>query len=267
MDKLFTCNTGKIHYRDQGKGPVIMLIHGYLETSEIWGSFAKRLLENFRIITVDLPGHGKSENAEEVLTMDYMAAILAKLLEFLNIRKVFLTGHSLGGYVTLAFADLHFDLLSGYCLLHSHPFADDSGKIEKRKIEAGIVEKGRKDWFIPGNIAKLYATANLKKFSESIKRSIEIALKVPDGTIIAVLKGMMIRPSRVSVMESGKVPYLWILGAMDNLINCGEIQSGVHVPKNAEVIILEKSGHMGFIEEEDLVLSVLESFVSKLKKS
>jgi len=264
MDKFFTCNTGKIHYKDQGKGQVIMLIHGYLETSEIWSSFAKRLSENFRIITVDLPGHGKSENTDEVLTMDCMASILAKLLEDLKIRKLFLTGHSLGGYVTLAFADLHTDLLSGYCLFHSHPFADDSGKIEKRRMEAGVVEKGKKEWFIPGNIAKLYATANLQKFSESLKRSTEIALKMPDETIVAVLKGMITRPSRVSVMESGKVPYLWILGEMDNLINCGEIQSMVRVPKNAEVIILKNSGHMGFIEEEDLSLSVLESFVSKL---
>ncbi len=265
MGKFFTCNTGKIHYKDQGKGPVIMLIHGYLETSEIWSSFAKRLSENFRVITVDLPGHGKSENADEVLTMDFMASILAKLLENLNIRKVFLTGHSLGGYVTLAFAELYTDLLSGYCLFHSHPFADDSGKIEKRKVEAGVVEKGKKDWFIPGNITKLYATTNLQKFSESLKRSIEIALKIPDETIIAVLKGMITRPSRVSAMESGKVPYLWILGTMDNLINCGEIQSRIRVPKNAEVIILKNSGHMGFIEEEDRSVTVITEFVKKLK--
>lgn len=265
MGKLFTYNSGQIHFTDQGKGVIIMLIHGYLETSEIWSNFAKRLSENFRIITVDLPGHGKSENADKVLTMDHMASILAKLLEYLNIKKVFLTGHSLGGYVTLAFADIYPDMLSGYCLLHSHPFADDSGKIEKRKTEAGVVEKGKKDWFIPGSITKLYATSNLHKFSEPVKRSIEIALKVPDETIVAVLKGMIARPSRVSTMESGKVPYLWILGAMDNLINCEEIQSRVRIPKNAEVIVLKNTGHMGFIEEEDLSVKIITEFFKKLK--
>ncbi len=264
MDSYFQHDSGKIHYTDLGKGSVIMLIHGYLETSEIWSSFAKRLSEKFRVIIVDLPGHGRSDNAEEVLAMDLMASVLAELLENLNISKVFLTGHSLGGYVTLAFADLFPGMLSGYCLFHSHPFADDSGKIEKRLIEAGVVEKGKKDWFIPGSVTKLYSPANLQKFSESLQRSIDIALKVPDKTIVAVLKGMIARPSRASVMESGKVPCLWILGAADNLINCREIQSKVSLPENAEVAILENSGHMGFIEEEDLALKIITEFVMKI---
>jgi pimeloyl-ACP methyl ester carboxylesterase len=197
--------------------------------------------------------------------MDLMASILAKLLENLNIKKIFLTGHSLGGYVTLSFADLYPDMLSGYCLFHSHPFADDSEKIEKRILEAGVVEKGKKDWFIPGSVTKLYATANLQKFNKALQHSKEIALKVQDETIIAVLKGMIDRPSRLSVMESGKVPYLWILGAMDNLINCEAIQSKVSLPKNAEVIILKNSGHMGFIEEEDRSVKIISDYVKKIE--
>ena len=128
-----------------------------------------------------------------------------------------------------------------------------------------LSKKGKRSGLSPGSIAKLYATANLQKFGEALKRSIEIALKVPDKTIIAVLKGMIARPSRVSVMESGKVPYLWILGAMDNLINCEAIQSRVHVPENAEVIILKNSGHMGFIEEEERAVKVITEFVNKIR--
>ena len=74
-----------------------------------------------------------------------------------------------------------------------------------------------------------------------------------DEGIIAVLNGMMARPSRLSVMEEGKVPCLWILGAMDNYIPCDTIQKRVKLPSNARVVVLEKSGHMGFIEEEDVI--------------
>jgi pimeloyl-ACP methyl ester carboxylesterase len=116
-------------------------------------------------------------------------------------------------------------------------------------------------------VTKLYSPANLQKFSESLQRSIDIALKVPDKTIVAVLKGMIARPSRASVMESGKVPCLWILGAADNLINCREIQSKVSLPENAKVAILENSGHMGFIEEEDLALKIITEFVMKIASS
>jgi len=98
-------------------------------------------------------------------------------------------------------------------------------KLKRGIIEIGVVEKGKKDWFIPGSITKLYATASIMKFGEALKHSIEVALKVPDDTIIAVLKGMIARPSRLTLMESGKIPLLWILGASDNLINCEAVQS------------------------------------------
>jgi len=261
MDKLFKCNSGTIHYTDNGEGQVVVLIHGYLETSEVLTGFAKKLSDKFRVLAVDLPGHGKSENSEKVLTMELMASILAKLVQSLNIKKIFLTGHSLGGYITLAFAELYPDLLSGYCLLHSHPFADDNEKIEKRIVEIGVIEKGKKDWFIPGSITKLYATSNILKFGEALKHSIEVALKVPDETIVAVLKGMIARSSRVKVMESGKVPFLWILGASDNLINCEEVQLKVYMPANAKIVVLQNSGHMGFIEEESFSVSAIESFM------
>jgi pimeloyl-ACP methyl ester carboxylesterase len=264
MNKFFENNSGRIHYTDIGEGQVVVLIHGYLETSEVLSSFTNKLSEKFRVIAVDLPGHGKSENTEKVLTMELMASVIAKLVQNLNIKKIFLTGHSLGGYVTLAFVDMYPELLSGYCLLHSHPFSDDKGKVEKRNIEIGIVEKGKKDWFIPENISKLYATSNIRKFGEALKHSTEVALKVPDETIVAVLKGMILRSSRVTVMESGKVPLLWILGASDNLINCEEVQSKVKMPANAEIVVLKNSGHMGFIEEEERSVEIIYEYVNKI---
>jgi homoserine acetyltransferase len=110
----------------------------------------------------------------------------------------------------------------------------------------------------------MYAPPNLQKFSEALLRSKKIASTIPDEGIIAVLKGMKSRPSRLSVMESGKVPCLWILGAMDNYFNCEQIRVKVRMPLNSEVVILKHSGHLGFIEEEELSLTKLESFIKKL---
>jgi pimeloyl-ACP methyl ester carboxylesterase len=265
MNNFHNYKSGRIHYSDLGRGEVLVLIHGYLETSEIWGSFARRLEGKFRIISVDLPGHGRSDNFGELYTMDFMAEAISDLLGSLGIDKSFIIGHSLGGYITLAFAELFPEMLTGYCLFHSQPFADDPSKIEKRNEEICLVEEGKKELFIPGNISKLYSTLNLQKFSEALLRSKEIALKVPGETIIAVLKGMITRPSRVSVMESGEVPYLWILGAFDNLISCEAIQSKVHLPKNAQMVVLENSGHMGFIEEEDRSVKLIVDFANKLQ--
>jgi pimeloyl-ACP methyl ester carboxylesterase len=260
MDRFFEFESGKIHFTDQGSGDAIVLVHGYLETCEIWLSFASRLSSQYRVIAVDLPGHGKSDLLGEIQTMDLMAGMLAALIMHLRLEKVFMTGHSLGGYVTLAFADLFPGLLSGFCLFHSHPFADTPETVQKRLTEIRLVKEGRKDQFCFVNIVRMYASSNIEKFASAVSNSKNIASTVPGEAVIAVLEGMIKRPSRVHVMESGKIPCLWILGALDNYIDFRAIQERVILPPSVTVAVLENSGHMGFIEEEEEALRILTSF-------
>jgi len=194
-----------------------------------------------------------------------MAEMIKELLESLEIGKAFLTGHSLGGYIALAFAEHFPDKLSGYCLFHSHPLADSPEAMEKREREINLVMAGKKDLMYPDNVAKMFAAQNLKKFNASLERSKQIACSIQGEGIIAVLKGMMARPSRLAVMEKGKVPCLWILGTMDNYIDCKQAQTKVKLPQNAELEILKNSGHLGFIEEEEKSLEILAEFVGKCK--
>ena len=261
MNYYIHYNGGKIYYTDTGEGETVVLLHGYLETSDIWSGFAKKLSGKFRVISVDLPGHGLSKVYSENHTMDFMAGAVKVLLENLHINKVFLAGHSLGGYVALAFLELYPGMLKGYCLFHSHPFADRPEAVEKREREIKIVRAAKKYLLYPENISQMYATENLRKFKEELQRSKDIASTIRDEGIIAVLNGMMNRPSRLKVMEEGKVPCLWILGKMDNYISCDEILSKVNLPANARVVVLEKSGHMGFIEEENRSVQVMTDFI------
>jgi len=261
---FFPFNGGRIHYSDSGEGTPVVLLHGYLESSEVWNGFAEKMLERFRIISVDLPGHGLSDSYGATHTMEFMATVVKELTDSLNLRKVFLTGHSLGGYVTLAFLDFFPDSLSGYCLFHSHPFPDNPETIGKRMREIVMVQEGKKEMMYPENIIGMFARSNLELFSDTVQRSKEIASGINGKGIIAILNGMMARPSRLSLMEEGRVPCLWILGAMDNYIACETVQTRVKLPSNARVMVLEKSGHMGFVEEEELSVKVVSDFVSSL---
>ena len=261
---VFKYRHHNIWYNDSGKGSAIVLLHGYLESSEVWNGFAEKLTGEFRVISVDLPGHGLSEVYGETHTMEFMATALKELLDSIEIKKVFLTGHSLGGYVALAFLELYPSYLSGYCLFHSQPFADSHEAIEKRMREIAIVQAGKKELMYPDNVMRMFGSANLEKFSGALQRSKEIASQIPGAGIIAVLNGMMQRPSRLKVMEEGKVPCLWILGTMDSYIPCDIIQSKVTLPPNCDLVVLKKSGHLGFIEEEDLSVTIVTDFVRKL---
>jgi pimeloyl-ACP methyl ester carboxylesterase len=265
MNYYILYNGGKIYYTDTGEGEIIVLLHGYLETSDIWNGFAKQLAEKFRVICIDLPGHGLSKVYGECHTMEFMAGAVRSLLDNLNIKKVFLTGHSMGGYVTLAFLELFPELLDGYCLFHSHPFADSSEIFHKRENEIKVVRSGKKYLIYPESVSAMYANDNLDKFREAVERSKDIASTIRDEGIIAVLNGMMIRPSRLAVIEKGKVPCLWILGKLDKYISCEAVPKKVTLPSNARIVILERSGHMGFVEEEDHSVKVMTDFIQKLR--
>lgn len=261
---LILSGVSRIHYTDQGEGPVIVLLHGYLESLEVWNGFAEKLSAKYRVIAVDLPGHGLSDIYSTVHTMEFMACTIKDLIDSLNLKKVFLTGHSLGGYVALAFLELFPVNLLGYCLFHSQPFSDTPEATEKRMREIEIVKKGKKNLMYPDNVTRMFAASNLEKFSYALQRSKELASRIPAEGIIAVLNGMMARPSRLLVMEEGKVPCLWILGSMDNYIPCDVIQTKVKLPYNASLVVLKNSGHIGFIEEESLSVKTISDFVNKL---
>jgi pimeloyl-ACP methyl ester carboxylesterase len=261
---FFQYRGGRIYYSDSGRGSVIVLLHGYLESSLIWNGFATNLARRYRVITIDLPGCGLSDVYGEIHSMEFMATAVKELTDHLSVDKICLTGHSLGGYVTLAFLELFPEKLAGYCLFHSTPFADSTETINKRNREIEIVKMGKKNLIYPENVTKMFATSNLEKFSVALRRSKEIASEIPGEGIIAMLNGMISRPSRLTLMEQGRVPCLWILGSMDNYIPCEPVRAMVKLPLNAGLVILNKSGHMGFIEEEENSVKAISEFMEKI---
>jgi pimeloyl-ACP methyl ester carboxylesterase len=251
----------KINYSDEGAGHPVVLLHGYLETADIWDDFVSLISGSFRVISINLPGHGHSDIYRETHSMEFLAEAVNGLMGSLGIEKAFLAGHSLGGYVALAFVEKYPSKLSGYCLFHSHPFADSSEAVQKREREILIVKAGKKFLMYPENVKRMFADCNVEKFSDQLERSKKIASGIPAEGIIAVLRGMIARPSRLKLMEEGLVPCLWILGSMDNYIPCEAIKQKVKLPANARLLVLENSGHLGFIEEKERSAAALTDFI------
>ena len=117
--KTITYKNTKISFTDEGKGTAVVLLHGFLENKTMWKAFVPELSKKYRVITVDLLGHGETECLGYVHAMEDQADMLFALLLHLKIRKVVLVGHSMGGYVALAFAELYPDYMKGLFLLNS----------------------------------------------------------------------------------------------------------------------------------------------------
>lgn len=252
-----------VHFDDFGSGKVIVLLHGYLETMEIWGDFAQKLAKNFRVITIDIPGHGKSGKVKEVHDFDTMAEAVNTVLTFLRIDKCFIVGHSMGGYAALAFMAKYKFKLSGLCLFHSTPLADTEEKRANRDREITLIKEGKREILFNTNIPKSFANDNLKRMDAEISRAKEIAAKNENDGVIALLEGMKSRPDRQELLKETGLPILFILGKKDNYIPYDLLSSIAKRTATGEILTLENSGHMGFLEEPEICLKTLTSFVNQ----
>jgi pimeloyl-ACP methyl ester carboxylesterase len=255
-----------IRYSDQGKGPVVVLLHGYLESLEIWDEFRQGLAKKFRVIALDIPGHGESDVLEEKHSMVLLANTIQSFLKEIKVGQCFMIGHSMGGYVTLMFHQLYPEMLMGFCLFHSHPFADKEDTRTKRLREIDFVKNGKKDLIAKVNIPNAFANKNLDVLKSAVDKAIQIALKAPKNGIIANLHAMMDRPDLSKSLSKSKIPFLLIAGKNDNYIDYTSVVSKIRLPKLGLMATLEKSGHMGFIEEKDNSLEIIQQFINKLKQ-
>jgi pimeloyl-ACP methyl ester carboxylesterase len=253
-----------LHYRDEGKGKSVVLVHGYLESMDIWGSFKDELSRSYRVITIDLPGHGRSDTVCEIHTMEVMADAVEIVLNHLDIGRTVVIGHSMGGYVTLAFAEIFPEKTAGFCLFHSHGFADSEEKKSNRDREIELVESGKKIQILKINIPRSFANDNLQRFSDEVRKSGEIALTTRDKGIVCALKGMKARPDRRKVLMESAVPVLIVAGKKDNYISFGIYEQHFNLAPKTNVLILENSGHMGFIEEKEKSLDGILKFLNKV---
>jgi pimeloyl-ACP methyl ester carboxylesterase len=253
-----------VTYCIEGKGMPVVLLHGYLLSGEAWRPLSDLLTAKFRVISVDIPGHGGSGVAGDTHTMEFIAEAVRSVMNDAGEKKVLLAGHSMGGYAALAFAEKYPDMLAGYVLFHSHPYADAPEGILKRKREIEVVMAGKKNIMYPANISMMFAERNLKAMQAELAQLRKLASGNPAEGIVALLNGMMARPQRISVIEKGEVPLLWILGRDDRYFSPEAAMRSVRIPANAQVVILEKSGHLGFIEESGLSSELISAFARKL---
>ena len=265
MTETFLYKKKKIRYKIRGTDheKTIVLLHGFLESMKIWNKLEKVLDKKFRVISIDLPGFGKSELVQSIQTMDLMADVVNKLLMQLKVKKCMMVGHSMGGYVSLAFADRFSSKLKGLVLYHSHAMGDTpEAKVNRnRAIKAIMSQHGN---FIYHFIPDLFAPENVEYFEREIKELRQGAMKVPPENVIAALEGMKLRTDKLSVLANANYPVMFIAGKQDSRIPLESIIDQASLPKHSEIIILGDVGHMGFIEARGKTDKIIQSFADRV---
>ena len=255
-------NPKDIYFKTYGKnhGYTLILLHGYLESSDVWEEFAKLFEDEYFVVCIDLPGHGKSASAEENRGMEQMAKAVIAVCDELSIPSFHLVGHSMGGYVAMELLHKYPERLNSVVLFHSHCHADSEEKKKNREREIELVRNGKKELIINTSIPKLFGDENLEVFSDAIENSLRIAHQTTDPGIVAALQAMKSRPDHSSTLAQTSLPVLLVGGAKDNLIPFKMMEQMKTLSPTLRLVCLEKSGHMGFIEEKDKAAEELKVF-------
>lgn len=255
--KQFSYKNTQIAYTDQGKGSTIFLLHGFLENLSMWHVIAPHLAKKNRVVCVDLLGHGQSSCLGYVHTMEDQADMIHALMSHLRLRKISLVGHSMGGYIALAFAELYPDHVRKLVLINSSA-RPDSAERQLNRDRAIKAVKQNSDLFIQLAVSNLFMPERLKKHQVAVNQLIKDAKKTPTQGVIAALEGMKIRPDREVLLHFGPYPKLLIAGEHDTIIPISEVKSQVETT-DTKLVILE-CGHMATIEAEQDVIEKLTAF-------
>lgn len=247
-----------IFYTDEGKGSTVVLLHGFLENSTMWDTIATELSKRNRVICIDLLGHGQTECLGYVHTMEDMADAVTAVLDHLRIRRSVFIGHSMGGYVALAFAEHFPDNIKGLCLLNSTARADS----EERKIlrdRAIAAAKREYKSLVRMSIANLFRPKNRAIFKEEIKTIKKEALRTPLQGYIAAQEGMKLREDREVLLHFSPYKKMMIIGKKDPILEYNTLLEQVANTDTAVVVLPD--GHMSHIENQEETLAAIRDFV------
>jgi pimeloyl-ACP methyl ester carboxylesterase len=262
MTNLLTYKNTKISFTDEGKGAAVVLLHGFLENKSMWDAYLPLLTQKNRIITIDLLGHGETECLGYVHAMEDQADMVYAVLMYLKIRKTVLIGHSMGGYVALAFAELYPDYVKGLFLLNSTSRAD-SDERKKNRDRAIVAVKQNYTAFVSMSISNLFSENNRQLLTEEIEKVKKEALKTPLQGIVAALEGMKIRKDREVILHFSPNPIQLVLGKEDGVLIYEENLEQIEGTKVQ--LTTFPDGHMSHIENEKQLKKTLIDFLKKIK--
>lgn len=265
MQKQIKTVSGALSYRIAGKGTPVMLIHGLAEDGSIWNEITAAVGDQALIISPDLPGSGASERGAEKITIEGMAVACKAIIDAENISSVVVIGHSMGGYVSLAFAEQFPQAIIALGLFHSSAYADDEEKKSSRNKMISFIQSHGTLPFLKQATPGLFSDTTKAKDAKAVDELIERYSNFDPQSLVAYQQAMIERPDRTSLLENIVKPVLFVIGRQDKAIPYDVSIRQSHIPSVAYIHVLEDSGHMGMLEETSKSIEILKSFLSDLK--
>lgn len=253
-----------VHVNDSQKGDkVIFLLHGYLETMYIWTEFAELLEKEYRIVTVDLPGHGISGSNPDCNGVELCADVVRDMMDALKIKSCIIGGHSLGGYVALSCIVKYPERFTSLMVFNSNPYPDAPEKQALRAKEIENINGGGLSQVAAVTIPHLYKPSNLRACNDKIKETVELCDTHDPLGICSSIKGLQSRPDRREDLKAWKKPALWLYGDSDLHMTSDRIDFMKTTYPSFEHVVVPECGHMSFIEQQQFTFEAVDNFLKR----
>lgn len=245
-----------LHYEIKGTGKKnLILLHGFMENLLIWEHMEDLLSEDFRLIKIDLPGHGRSKVLDDVHTMELMAEKVDEVANKLALEKFHLLGHSMGGYVALAYAEKFGEKLQSLTLFFSSFLPDDEEKKENRRKSFRIIKENFRTYVAAG-IPNLFNPNEKDILEGKMEFAKEVALSTTPEGALACVKGMIERTDKKAVVENLDAKILVIAGKHDGAVKTDQVISALPDKTNIKSYILD-CGHNGHLEKPEICAAII----------
>jgi pimeloyl-ACP methyl ester carboxylesterase len=246
-----------VFYTDTGKGTTILLLHGFLENAFMWNEIASELAKRNRVVTIDLLGHGRSDCLGYIHSMELFSETIEVVLKQLRIRKCILIGHSLGGYIALAFAERNAHKVKGLCLLNSTSNEDDHDRKQIRTRANAMIQNNFTN-MVRMSVTNLFSEESRMRYVDEIDKALNEALQTSVQGYIAGQEGMKLRTNRNHVLAENNFKKLIVIGRKDPILDV-ELSKEEAEKTNSKLVIFP-DGHMSHIENTAKLITVLKDF-------
>lgn len=256
MEYFTTAGGITVHLYDSEDNPesaasrkTLVLLHGYLETMYIWQQFIEKIQDRYRVIVLDLPGHGLTDSAPEI-SMEFCADTVKALLDKINVSDAYIAGHSIGGYISIICCHKYPEIFKKLVLMNITPYEDFDNKHVDMEREISVIKSGKLETLATISIPGMYHKNNLRKFDDKIRETIELCeTHFPEG-IIAFIKGMHTRSDISSYLKNIDIPVISINGDNDPFIPVSTFNKMKESFPKVKFYLLTSIGHNCFIEAE-----------------
>ncbi len=239
----------------------LVLLHGFPFDSTLWAPVRALLPADISVFAPDLPGFGEEPPLAET-SIDSLADWLAAWLTVHGVTDAAVAGHSMGGYVALAFAARHRARVRGLGLIHSTAAPDAPEKRASRDEQIAHVLAHGPARLVPKLIGSLVAPENAERLRPALAEFEARAAALPATTFAATIAALRDRPDRQNVLRQARFPVLFLMGDLDPIVTPDDACDQYNLTRPAagrRFDELATAAHLGMLEEPAAAAVALES--------